>query len=375
MAVEIKEVKTKKELRKFVKFNVELYRNCPYHVPNLIAEEMMTLSKDKNPAFENCEAIYFLAYKEKKIVGRIAGIIVHESNRIWKQHHARFGFVDFIDDDEVVDALFDSVVQWAKQKGMTALHGPLGFTDLDQEGMLIEGFDQLATIITIYNYPYYQKQMERLGFVKDSDWQEFKIFIPEGIPEKHLRIGEIVKKRYGLKVVKFKKKKEIWPYAYKIFETLNSSYSVLYGFTPLTAKQINYYVKSYIPLLQLRLVTIIVREADDAVVGFGISLPSLSVAMKKAKGSLFPFGFIYLLKALFSKPKVVDLYLMGVLPEYQNKGVNSLLFIDLIPEYIRVGAVYAESNPELETNNAVQSQWQYFKTQHHKTRRAFIKEI
>jgi len=375
MAVEIKEVKTKKELRKFVKFNVELYRNCPYHVPNLIDEEMMTLSKDKNPAFENCEAIYFLAYKENKIVGRIAGIIVHESNRIWKQHHARFGFVDFIDDDEVVDALFDSVVQWAKQKGMKALHGPLGFTDLDQEGMLIEGFDRLATIITIYNYPYYQKQMERLGFLKDSDWKEFKIFIPEKIPEKHMRIGEIVKKRYGLKVVKFKKRKEIWPYAYRIFETLNASYSVLYGFTPLTPKQINYYVKSYIPLLQLRLVTIIVREADDAVVGFGISLPSLSIAMKKAKGSLFPFGFIYLLKALYSKPKVVDLYLMGVLPEYQNKGVNSLLFIDLIPEYIRVGAVYAESNPELETNNAVQSQWQYFKTEHHKTRRAFIKEI
>jgi len=375
MGVEIKEVKSKKYLRKFVKFNIDLYKGNPYHVPNLIDEEMMTLSKEKNPAFEVCEAIYFLAYKDGKIAGRIAGMIVHESNRIWKQNHARFGFVDFIDDNEVVDALFDAVTRWAKEKGMTALHGPLGFSDMDQEGMLVYGYDQLATMITIYNYPYYPKQLERLGFVKDSDWKEFKIFIPDSIPEKHLRIGEIVKKKYGLKVMKFKKRKEIWPYAYKIFETMNSSYSVLYGYTPLSQKQIEYYVNMYIPLLQLKLITIIVRESDDAVVGFGISLPSLSRAMQKAKGSFLPFGFIYLLKALYSKPKVIDLCLTGVLPEYQNKGVNSLLFIDLIPEYIRVGAEYCETNPELETNNAVQSQWQYFKTEHHKTRRAYIKQI
>jgi len=375
MSVEIKEVTTKSELREFVKFSIELYKNSMYYVPNLIEEEMMTLSKDKNPAFETCEAIYYLAYRNGQIVGRIAGIIVHESNRIWKEKHARFGFVDFIDDAEVVDKLFDAVIQWSKWKGMTALHGPLGFTDLDNEGMLIHGFDQLGTMASLYNYPYYPQHLERMGFEKACDWQEYKIYIPDHIPEKHLRIGEIVKKKYGLKVVKFKKRKEIWPYAYKIFDALNASYSVLYGFTPLSQKQIHYYVKMYIPLLQLKLVTIIVREADDAVVGFGISLPSLSRAMQKSRGSLFPFGFIYLLKALYSKPKIIDLYLTGVLPEYQNKGVNSLLFIDLIPEYNRVGAVYAESNPELETNNAVQSQWQYFKTEHHKTRRAFIKQI
>ncbi len=375
MSIEIKEVKTKRELRKFVKFNIELYKDNPYHVPNLIDEEMMTLSKDKNPAFENCEAIYFLAYKNGKIVGRIAGMIVHESNRIWKQKHARFGFVDFIDDEEVVNTLFEVVTKWAKEKGMNALHGPLGFTDMDHEGMLIEGFDQLGTMAAIYNYPYYPKHLERIGFEKDQDWNEHKIYIPDGIPEKHQRIGEIAKQKYGLKVMKFKKRKEIWSYAYKIFDTLNAAYAPLYAFSALTPEQINYYLKIYIPMLQLNLITVIVRESDDTVVGFGISLPNMSRAMQKAKGSLLPFGFVHLLKALYSKPNIIDLYLIGVLPEYQNKGVNALLFNDLIPEYNRIGVKYAESNPELATNHAVQSQWDYFKTEHHKTRRAFIKHI
>ena len=375
MSVTIKEVRTKKELRKFVKFNIELYKGSPFHVPGLIDEEIMTLSKDKNPAFENSEAIYFLAYRGGKVVGRIAGIIVHDSNRIWKQNHARFGFVDFVDDNEVSDALLNAVTTWAKEKGMTALHGPMGFTDMDHEGMLIHGFDQLGTMASIYNFPYYPQHLERMGFEKDQDWNEYKIYIPEGVPEKHQRIGEIVKQKYGLKILKFKKRKEIWPYANRIFETLNAAYTPLYGFTPLTQKQIEYYVKMYIPMLRLNLITIIVRESDDAVVGFAISLPSLSRAMQKAKGSLFPFGFIHLLKALYSKPKIVDLYIMGVLPEYKNKGVNALVFNDLIPEYISMGSVYAESNPELVTNNAIQAQWDYFKTEHHKTRRAFIKQI
>ncbi len=375
MSVEIKEVRTKKELRKFVRFNIELYKDNPYHVPGLIDEEMMTLSKDKNPAFENCEAIYFLAYKDGRIAGRIAGIIVHESNKIWNQKNVRFGFVDFIDDEEVVNGLFDAVISWAKEKGMTAIHGPMGFTDLDHEGMLIEGFDQTGTMAAIYNYPYYPEHMKRMGFEKDQDWNEYKIYIPDEIPDKHKRIGNIVKEKYGLKIIKFKKHKEIWPYAYRIFETLNKAYAPLYGFSPLTEKQIDYYVNMYIPMLRLDLLTIIIRESDDAVVGFGISLPNLSHAMRKSGGSLLPFGFIYLLKALRSKPKVVDLYLTGVLPEYRNKGVNALLFNDLIPEYIRLGTKYAESNPELATNNAVQAQWDYFKREHHKTRRAFIKQI
>ena len=375
MSVEIKEVIGKKELKKFIKFNIELYKDSPFHVPGLIEEEMGTLSRDKNPAFDFCETVYYLAMRDGKIVGRIAGIINNKSNEIWNQKHARFGFVDFIDDAEVADALFAAVENWAKSKGMNALHGPMGFTDMDQEGMLIEGFDQLATIATIYNFPYYPTHLGRLGYVKDQDWHEFKIYIPEKNPEKHERISEIVKTKFGLKVIKFTRTKDLMQYVQQIFETLNKAYAPLYGFVPLTQKQIDYYVKMYIPMLRLDLVTLILREADNAVVGFGITLPSMSEAMKKAKGSLFPFGFIHLLKALKKKPKVVDLYLIGVLPEYQNKGVNALILNDLIPIYRNLGVEYGESNPELESNNAVQAQWDYFKREHHKTRRAFIKEL
>ncbi|NDV55807.1 hypothetical protein D0T51_08730 [Parabacteroides sp. 52] len=375
MSVEIKEVTSKKELRDFVRFSIDLYKENPYYVPDLINDEMETLDRQKNPAFEVCDAIYFLAYKNGKIAGRIAGMINRPSNEAWNQKHARFGFVDFIDDSEVVDALFEAVEKWAVTQGMNALHGPMGFTDMDNEGMLVEGFDQLGTMATIYNYPYYPKQIERIGFQKDQDWHEFKIYIPEQIPEKHLRIGEIVKKKYGLKVVKVKNAKEVMPYAQKIFDTLNLAFAPLYGFAPLTQKQIDYYVNKYIPMLRFELVTLIIREEDDAVVGFGISLPNLSHALQKAKGRMFPLGWYYLLKTLKSKPKVIDLYLTGILPEYQGKGVNALLFNDLIPIYQKLGVVFAESNPELETNNAVQAQWDYFKTEHHKTRRAYIKQL
>lgn len=375
MSVEIKQVTTRKQLKDYVKFNIELYKNNPYAVPELISDEMATLDKDKNPAFDVCDAISFLAYKDGKIAGRITGIINHASNEIWKQKNARFGFVDFIDDREVVDALFDAVGKWAKEKGMEALHGPLGFTDMDNEGMLIDGFDQLSTMATIYNFPYYPEHMVRLGFEKDEDWHEFKIYIPEEIPQKHLRIGEIVMKKYGLKILKLKNAKEVMPYAQRIFETLNTSFAPLYGFAPLTQKQIDYYVDIYIPLLRYEMVTLIIREEDDAVVGFGISLPSMSRALQKAQGKMFPFGWYHLLKALKSKPRIIDLYLTGVLPEYQNKGVNALLFNDLIPVYQKLGVEYAESNIELESNKAVQAQWDYFRREHHKTRRAFIKQL
>ena len=375
MSVSVKEITTRKDLQKFVRFNIDLYKGNPYHVPGLIDEEIMTLSKDKNPAFEVCEAVYFLAFKDGRIAGRIAGIINHRSNETWKQKYVRFGFVDFIDDCEVVDALFAAVEGWGREKGMTAVHGPLGFTDLDHEGMLVEGFDLPGTMATIYNHPYYPEHLARAGYVKDQDWREFRIYVPAEVPEKHLRIGEIVKQKYGLEVIKFRRKKEIWPYAYKIFDALNKAYAPLYGFTELTPAQIRYYVNMYIPMLRLDFITVVRRKSDDAVAGFGITMPNLTRALRKSRGSLFPFGFIPLLRALYGKPKVVDLYLIGVLPEYRNKGVNALMFNDLIPRYNKLGVEYAESNPELETNNAVQSQWDYFRREHHKTRRVFIKHI
>ena len=375
MAVEIRQITEKADLRKFVKFNLKLYKGNPYHVPGLIEDELLTLDPARNPAFKFCEAAYFLAYRDGRIVGRIAGIINHRANVTWNQNNVRFGFVDFINDNEVVDALFKAVADWGKARGKDMLQGPMGFSDLDHEGMLIEGFDQLGTMATIYNYAYYPKHMQRMGFVKDQDWQEYKIMIPEEIPEKHKRIAEIVRKKYGLKTLKFKNQQEILPYAHRIFDTLNQAYSVLYGVSELSREQIDYYVRMYIPMLRYDFVTVIVREEDDKVIGFGITLPNLSRALQKAKGSLFPFGWIHLLKALKMKNPIVDLYLIGVIPEYQNKGVNALLFDDLIPVFQKNGVRYAESNPELETNAAVQMQWNYFERKHHKTRRAWIKEI
>ena len=375
MSVKIVELKDRSSLNKFVEFNIELYKGNPYHVPGLIEDELMTLRRDKNPAFEFCESAYFLAYKDDKIVGRIAGIINHRANETWNQKYARFGFLDFINDEEVSKALFDTVEQWALKKGMNGIQGPLGFTDLDHEGLLVLGFDQLGTMATSYSFPYYMEHLEKLGYVKDQDWNEFLVTVPKEIPEKHRRISEIVLKKYGLKIKKFKRINEIWAYARKIFELWNEAYKPLYGYSELSEKQISYYVKMYIPMLRLDMITLIIRESDDKVVGLAITMPSLSKALQKSRGRLLPFGWIHLLKALYGKGEIVDLYIMGVLPEYQNKGVNALIFYDLIPILNRMGFVYAESNPELELNQKMQSQWADFDVKHHKTRRAFIKHL
>jgi GNAT superfamily N-acetyltransferase len=373
--VTIKEVTSKRDLREFVKFNIHLYRKNKFHVPGLISEEMTTLDRHRNPAFEYCKAVYYMAYLEDRMVGRIAVMVNESSNKVWRQRYARFGWVDFIDDDEVVDSLFEAAETWAHDQGMETIVGPMGFTDLDHEGMLVEGFNHLGTMATIYNYPYYRCQLERLGYIKETDWHEFKIYIPEGIPEKHERIGEIVKERYGLEVVKCRSTKELMRWARQVFELLNIAYAPLYGYAPLTEKQIDYYLSIYVPMLRLDLVTLIVRQEDQRLVGFGISLPSLSEAMREAGGRFFPLGWFYLLRALKKKPEVVDLYLIAIHPKYQNKGVNALLFNDLIPIYRKLGVRYAESNPELEGNTAVQSQWTYFRREHHKTRRLYKKDI
>jgi GNAT superfamily N-acetyltransferase len=375
MSIVIKEVADKAALRKFVNFNIKLYEGNPYHVPGLIGDEMMTLSKDKNPAFDFCESIYFLAYNGDEIVGRIAGIINHRANETWNQQYARFGFLDFIDDEEVSKALFEAVEKWAVAKGMNGIQGPLGFTDLDHEGLLVWGFDQLGTMATSYSFPYYKEHLEKLGYAKEQDWNEFHVQIPKEIPEKHRRISEIVMKKYGLQIKKFKRTKDIWPYAKKIFLLWNEAYKPLYGYSELSPKQIDYYIKMYIPMLRLEMITLVVREEDDAVIGLAISLPSLSKALQKAKGRLFPIGWMYLLKAMYGKNEIMDLYIMGVSPEYQNKGVNALLFYDLIPVANRMGFAYAESNPELEINRKMQSQWEDFDVEHVKTRRAFIKHL
>ena len=376
MAITVKKVTTKKELKDFIRFNYELYKDNRYSVPDLYDDMLNTFSKKKNAAFEFCEADYFLAYKDGKLVGRIAGIINKRANETWGKKDVRFGWIAFIDDIEVSKILLETVEKWGRERGMTHIQGPLGFTDFDAEGMLVEGYDQLSTMATIYNYPYYPEHMEKLGYEKDADWVEYKIYIPDGIPEKHQRISDLIQRKYSLKIKKYTSSKAIAKeYGQAIFELMNEAYSPLYGFSPLSQGQIKQYIKMYLPIVDLRMLTLI-TDANDALVGVGISMPSLSVALQKAKGRILPFGWYHLLKALFVKrAKVLDLLLVAIKPEYQNKGVNALLFSDLIPVYQKLGFKYAESNPELEMNGKVQAQWEYFDTELHKRRRAFVKAI
>lgn len=374
--IEVKKISpTKKNLRKFTQFQIDLYRANDYYVPPLVSDDVKTLDPKKNPAFDFCEAQCFMAYEDGRPVGRVAAIINNAVNERSGEKSVRFGFLDFEDNPEVSAALMKAVEQWGTERGMTRVIGPLGFTDLDHEGMLIEGFDELSTMATIYNYPYYPEHIERLGYAKDSDWKEFVMDVPDGIPEKMNRVADIVKKRTGLKVKKYTSRKKIKEeYGRALFELVNEAYDQLYEYSPLTDRQIEYYIDQYLDLLDLDLVTIIVDE-EEKLVGVGISMPSMSRALQKAKGKLFPFGWIPLLKGLKGKNDRVDLLLVAVKPEYQSKGVNALLFQDLIPYYIKRGFKWAESNPEMETNAKVQSQWDYFTHRQHRRRRSYVKNI
>lgn len=376
MAVEIVKVTTKKQLKRFIRFNYELYKGNPYFVPELFEDTMGTLRKDRNAAFEFCDADYFLAYRNGKIVGRIAAIINNRANEKWGLKAARFGWVDFIDDNEVVDALFATAEAWARERGMNEIQGPLGFTDLDPEGMLIDGFDRLGTMATIYNHPYYPKHLERLGYVKDADWVEFLFTVPDKKWEKAERVAAIVERKFELRVVKAKSLKEIAKrYGKAIFELCNESYAELYGYSPLTPKQIEQFIKMYLPFADKRLLSLVV-DKDDNLVALGVSIFSLADALRKAKGRLFPFGWWHLLKALFIKqPKRLDFLLAAVKPEYQSKGAFALVFNELIGHYIDMGIVDIESNPELEDNKKMQTLWADFDKEQHKRRRAFKKEL
>ncbi|MGL5894664.1 MAG: GNAT family N-acetyltransferase [Bacteroidales bacterium] len=374
--ITIKALSSNKELRAFVQFKIDLYADNPYAVPPLFTDELNTLTPTKNPASEFCSSQCFLAFKDGEIVGRICAIINERSNEAMNKKQVRFGFIDFIDDREVSKALINAVEEWGRERGMDTIHGPLGFTDMDQEGMLIEGFDQLGTMATLYNHPYYPQHIEEMGFTKDVDWKEFKIYIPDSVPEKYSRVAEIVKRKYNLRVLKFTSASQVVKQGWgkKLFELVNASYKDLYGFTSLTKRQIDHYIKMYVPILRMDMLTLIVDEHDELIC-FGVALPSLSKALQKSKGKLFPFGFIHFLKALKGKPEVVDLMLLAARPDYQNKGVTALLFADLIESFKAAGTIYAESNPELESNERVQAQWDAFHTEHHKVRRAYSKSI
>ena len=377
MAVEIREIQpTKRNLLKFVHFPIDvIYRDSEYYIPPLVNDEVNTLRPDKNPAFDFCEAAYFLAYRDRKIVGRIAGIINKVVNERSGKKEARFGYMDFIDDAEVVDALIDAVTKWGKSKGMEHLTGTMGFTDMDPEGLLVEGFDRVGTTGAVYSHAYYHKHLERLGFVKDVDWLEFLITIPKEVPEKMHRIANIMKERLNVTTIKYTdRKKLVADYGDAIFKLINVAYDELFGYSPLTDKQIKHYIKMYLPFLPLDDLSMVIEKDTRELIAVGITIPSMSKALIKNRGRLFPFGWKYLLDA-FKHNDLVDLMLIAVKPEYQNKGVNSLIFDDLIEVFNRHGYTHAESNHELELNSKVLKQWEYFETEQHKRRRAYTKEI
>lgn len=379
--IKIKKVRTKKDLERFIDFHYDLYKDSEYDVPTLFSDDMNTLSKDKNAAFEFSEAEYFMAFDGRgRMVGRVAAIINHRANKRWGRKCVRFGWIDFIDDINVSKALFDAVEKYGKSKGMEEMIGPLGFTDLDPEGMLTMGFDQLGTMATIYNYPYYPEHMEKLGdFEKDNDYVEFKLMVPDKVPEKYTKIAEMIQKRYDLHIRKLTKK-DVFEggYGKKMFELINTCFKDLYGYSELSERQIDQYIKMYFPLADLSLITVVEdRSADNKPVAVGITIPSLSKALQKCRrGRLWPFGWWHVLRALKAhKTEGVDLLLLGVLPEYRMKGANALMFYDLIPRYQAYGFKWGESQVEMETNENVQSQWQYLETILHKRRRCYKKWI
>lgn len=379
--IEIKKVESKKDLKTFIDFHYDLYEGNEYDVPNLFSDEMNTLSKDKNAAFEFCEAEYYLAYKDGKLAGRVAAIINHKANNKWGKKSVRFGWIDFIDDREVSKALLDAVEKYGKEKGMEDMVGPLGFTDMDPEGMLTWGFDQLGTMPTIYNYPYYPEHIEALeGFVVDNKYVEFKIMVPDTIPEKYAKIAMMIEKRYNLHVRKLTKK-EVFQggMGQKIFDLINDTYKDLYGYSELSQKQIDQLIKSYLGFLDFNLITCIEdwTGGEHKLIGVGITMPSLAHALRKCRrGRLLPFGWFHVLRAIkMHKTNIVDLLLIGILPEYRAKGANALLFADLIPWYQKYGIEWGETQVELETNAGVQGQWGALTPVMHKRRKCYKKII
>ena len=380
--VSVSQISTSKEMRAFVRFNYELYKDCPYAVPDLLEDTLETFDARRNPAFRFCQAAFFLARREGRIVGRVAAIINTRANERWGKQEVRFGWIDFIDDIEVSRALLDTVEQWGRERGMTHMVGPLGFTDLDPEGMLTEGFDQLSTLCSIYNYPYYPEHIARLGLVKEAGWVERKVFIPKGQHEannaKYFRIAQMVKQRYGFRLRHFRSRREIKKggYVQKMLGIVNRAYVDLYGFSQLDEQQMDWYADRFLLMLDRRFLSV-VENAEGEIIGIGVCMISLSRAVQKAKAKLFPFGWWYIAKELWlkRKHKILDMLLIGVLPEYQDKGANALFFADVIPGGISGGYEYAETNPQLEDNLAGQMIWKNLDCCIHKRRAVFAKDI
>ena len=372
----IKEVKTKSELRRFVQFGIELYEGNPYYCPPIFFDEVNTFDPESNPALEVCDFILYMAYHNGKIVGRIAGIINHRANEAWGVKKCRFGWFDFVDDYSVFCSLIDAVAEWGRARGMERLNGPVGFTDFDHQGLLIEGFDYNAPMASLYTHPYYIAHYERYGLTKEADWIEYQITPPKQAPERMRRVVDLVAKRYNLHTVKVKSVRELKQrYGYTYFDVLDSAYQKLYNYQPMTPRQKQYYCKMYFPLLNFDFVTMVANEKDE-IVAVGLGMPSLSEALRKCRGRLFPFGWYHLIKALKAKKMTdFDLLLIAVRPDYQDKGVTSLIFNEMTPHFTKYGIQRVETTAILETNHKSLANFADFEHIQHKRRRAYIKSL
>ena len=376
MSIEIRPVRNRRELRKFVLFPEKLYKNNPYYVPPLVFDQMDTLDQKKGAAQEFCDSKLFLAYKDGELAGRVAAIVNHRANEQWNHKEVRFGWIDFIDDPEVSKALMDQVEAFGRSFGMESVVGPLGFTDFDPEGMLIEGYDALSTMALIYNFPYYNDHMAALGFEKDADWIEYKVYIPQECPPRWDRMFNIISQRTNCHLRPLTRKiirRE--DYGHKVFKCINDCYKDLYNFTVLPQQMADKYLGFYLSILDLDYLSMVENEKGE-LVAFGITMPSIARALQKCRGKLFPFGWWHVAKSLFWKHEEgAEMLLVGVHPDYQNSGINSLLFMDMFKKYRERGVVWAESNAILETNLKNQGQFRDFNPECRKRRRSYIKKL
>ena len=376
MTVVIKTVETKKELAAFAKFGNRFYKGNKCYVPSMPSDDMVTFDRNKNAAFEFCEAEYFLAYKNNEVVGRVAAIVNHKANKAWNVEQVRFGWFDFIDDLEVSKALLDAVISFGKSKGMKQIAGPLGFTDFDPEGMLVDGFDRMCTMALFYNHPYYPEHMKKHGYIKETGWLEYRITIPTVVPERLKKLSELVLERYNLRLIK-KTKSEVMreKYGQKIFQLINETYCNLYGFSLLSPKQIDQFVDTYLGVVNMKMLTFVENEQGE-LVGAALTMPSIASALQKCNGEIFPIGWWHILKSMYWKPTdTLELLLIGVRPDYQNRGVNSVLCVDILENCHRMGFKYAETNANLEDNVKIQAMWAPFEKEQHKKRWIFAKDI
>lgn len=376
MSVTISRVQNRRAFREFLTFPSKLYKDMPAFVPPLIMDDADTLNPKKNPAYEFCDAAMYLAYKDGRLAGRVAAIVNRKANEAWNHAEVRFGWFDFIDDREVSAALLDAVVAFGKERGMDTILGPLGFTDFDPEGMLVEGYEYLSSMALHHNWPYYKDHMEALGYVKDVDWLEYRIHLMDSIPDKYTRVAKIVEERYGLRLRKVTRREvRTTDIGYRIFDLVNESYASLYDFTVLPKKMIDKYVNFYLGVIDLQYVSL-VEDKDHNIVGFGVVMPSITRALKKCNGRLFPFGWFHILRSMYWKyEENFEMLLIGVKPEYQKKGVNSIIFVDIMQRLIKGGFKYGESNAELESNLDVRTLWGEAEVEQCKRRRVYKKAI